>query len=66
MTRGGYYDKITFVERTEFLGRICAEKKRKNGEKMSIFEIILLAVALAMDAFAVAICKGLASEKSNS
>ena len=31
---------------------------------MSIFEIILLAVALAMDAFAVAICKGLATEKA--
>ncbi len=30
---------------------------------MSIFEIILMAVALAMDAFAVAICKGLATEK---
>ena len=32
---------------------------------MSVFEIILLAVALAMDAFAVAICKGLATEKAN-
>ena len=31
---------------------------------MSIFEIILMAVALAMDAFAVAICKGLATEKA--
>jgi putative Mn2+ efflux pump MntP len=31
---------------------------------MSVFEIILLAVALAMDAFAVAICKGLATEKA--
>ena len=30
---------------------------------MSIFEIILMALALAMDAFAVAICKGLATEK---
>lgn len=30
---------------------------------MSTFEIILLAVALAMDAFAVAICKGLATER---
>lgn len=30
---------------------------------MSVFEIILLAVALAMDAFAVAICKGLATER---
>lgn len=30
---------------------------------MSIFEIILMAVALAMDAFAVAICKGLATDK---
>ena len=30
---------------------------------MTIFEIILLAVALSMDAFAVAICKGLATEK---
>ena len=30
---------------------------------MSIFEIILMAVALAMDAFAVAICKGLSMEK---
>lgn len=31
---------------------------------MSIFEIILMAVALAMDAFAVAICKGLATPKA--
>ena len=31
---------------------------------MSVFEIILMAVALAMDAFAVAICKGLATEKA--
>lgn len=30
---------------------------------MNIFEIILMAVALAMDAFAVAICKGLATKK---
>ena len=30
---------------------------------MSIFEILLLAVALSMDAFAVAICKGLSTEK---
>ena len=30
---------------------------------MSIFEIVLMAVALAMDAFAVAICKGLATKK---
>ena len=34
------------------------------GEKMSIFEIILMAVALSMDAFAVAICKGLATKKA--
>lgn len=32
---------------------------------MSVFEIILLAAALAMDAFAVAICKGLATEKAS-
>ena len=31
---------------------------------MSIFEILLLAVALSMDAFAVAICKGLATKKA--
>lgn len=31
---------------------------------MSIFEIVLMAVALAMDAFAVAICKGLATDKA--
>ncbi len=30
---------------------------------MSVFEIILMAVALSMDAFAVAICKGLATDK---
>lgn len=30
---------------------------------MTIFEIILMAVALAMDAFAVAICKGLATKE---
>ena len=32
---------------------------------MSIFGIILMAVALAMDAFAVAICKGLATKEVN-
>lgn len=31
---------------------------------MSVFEIIVMAVALSMDAFAVAICKGLATEKA--
>ena len=31
---------------------------------MGVFEILLLAVALSMDAFAVAICKGLATEKA--
>ena len=31
---------------------------------MSVFEIILMAVALAMDAFAVAICKGSATDKA--
>ena len=31
---------------------------------MSIFEIILMALALSMDAFAVAICKGLATKKA--
>ncbi len=31
---------------------------------MSIFEIIIMAIALSMDAFAVAICKGLATEKA--
>lgn len=30
---------------------------------MTIFEIVLMAVALSMDAFAVAICKGLGTEK---
>ena len=30
---------------------------------MSIFEIILMAIALSMDAFAVAICKGLGTER---
>ena len=32
---------------------------------MSFFELLLLAVGLAMDAFAVAICKGLAIKKAN-
>ena len=31
---------------------------------MTVFEIIIMAIALAMDAFAVAICKGLATEKA--
>ena len=31
---------------------------------MSVWELILLAVALAMDAFAVAICKGIASDEN--
>ena len=30
---------------------------------MSAFEIIIMAIALAMDAFAVAVCKGLATDK---
>lgn len=32
---------------------------------MSIYEILILAVALAMDAFAVSVCKGLAMKKIN-
>ena len=32
---------------------------------MGVFEIIIMAIALSMDAFAVAICKGLATEKAN-
>ena len=32
---------------------------------MSIYEIILIAIALAMDAFAVSICKGLCMRKIN-
>ncbi len=32
---------------------------------MSVFEIILMALALSMDAFAVAICKGLSTEKAD-
>lgn len=32
---------------------------------MTIFEIVLIAVGLAMDAFAVSICKGLAMKKMN-
>ena len=31
---------------------------------MNVFEIILLSIGLAMDAFAVAICKGLESKKA--
>lgn len=31
---------------------------------MSVFEIVLMALALSMDAFAVAICKGLATKKA--
>ena len=30
---------------------------------MSIFEILLLGIGLSMDAFAVAVCKGLAMDK---
>ena len=37
--------------------------KNKIGEKMTGFEIVLMALALSMDAFAVALCKGLATEK---
>ena len=42
---------------------ICVKKCIGEIVKMSVFEIILMAVALAMDAFAVAICKGLATDK---
>ena len=36
---------------------------KKDSDVMGIVEIILTAVGLAMDAFAVAVCKGLASKK---
>ena len=32
---------------------------------MSILELVLLALGLAMDAFAVAVCRGLAMERLN-
>ena len=37
----------------------------RKETKMSLFEIVLLSIGLAMDAFAVAICKGLALKKIN-
>ena len=36
-----------------------------KGEKMSLIEIFLISIGVAMDAFAVAICKGLAIRKIN-
>ena len=58
MTKVRPYDKILVTIRKN------APKNRVGfGEIMSIFEIILMALALSMDAFAVAICKGLATEK---
>jgi len=37
----------------------------KKGEKMSELEILLVSIGLAMDAFAVSICKGLSMKKMN-
>lgn len=37
--------------------------QEKRGKKMHIFEILLLAIGLGMDAFSVAICKGLTMTK---
>lgn len=36
-----------------------------GGEKMGIIELLLLAVGLSMDAFAVSVCKGLAMRKAS-
>ncbi len=45
-------------------GTFCAVNKMKTGrESMSFWELLLLAVALSMDAFAVSVCKGLAMDK---
>lgn len=35
------------------------------GDKMSILEVVLIAVGLAMDAFAISVCKGLSMNKFN-
>src|SRR5699024_2503666 len=36
----------------------------KTGEKMSIFEVLMIGVGLSMDAFAAAVCKGLSMRKA--
>lgn len=45
------------------LGRLHFDKRKEK--KMGVIELLLMGVGLAMDAFAVSICKGLAMEKVN-
>lgn len=41
------------------------EKTKGKRKSMGVIEIVLMGVGLAMDAFAVAVCKGLAMRKVN-
>ena len=50
---------------TYFCKRVCENKSfvLEKGEEMGIVELILISIGLAMDAFAVSICKGLSFKK---
>lgn len=59
------FDEDIFSKVFTFFGfcdRIC-DINQKKEIKMGTFELIATAIALSMDAFAVAICKGLSTEK---
>lgn len=45
------------------IGNRIALRQNKGGEKMDVFTLFTLSVGLSMDAFAVAVCKGLAMRK---
>ena len=57
----GWCRKIYAEESNEVLRPICA----REGKTVSIFELFLVAVGLSMDAFAVAVCKGLGMRTLN-
>ncbi len=46
-----------------FSDDFCADLKQYGGFFMGILELLLLAVGVSMDAFAVSVCKGLAMKK---
>ncbi len=46
-------------------GSVRFSDEEERGNDMSVWELIIIAVGLAMDAFAVSVCKGLSMKKMN-
>ena len=64
LIKNQHYNIILSIQHVNNISNLVNKLDKKIGEvKMELFEIIAIGIGLAMDAFAVSICKGLSMKK---